>query len=106
MLLITLHHIVSDGWSMGVLTRELGALYARLPPGSGRPSAGVGRPVSPTMPSGSGAGWPGRSCKTQGDYWQRTLAGAPALLELPTDRRRPGQQDHAGAFVALELDAS
>src|ERR1700730_11419984 len=39
-----------------------------------------------------------------GYAWQRTLAGAPAVLELPTDRRRPAQQDPAGAFVALELD--
>jgi amino acid adenylation domain-containing protein len=42
--------------------------------------------------------------QAQRDYWQRTLAGAPAVLELPTDHRRPIRQDYAGAFVALELD--
>ena len=43
--------------------------------------------------------------QAQSEYWQRTLAGAPAVLELPIDHRRPVQQDHAGAFVELELDA-
>ena len=42
--------------------------------------------------------------QSQSEYWQRTLDGAPALLELPTDRSRPAQQDHSGAFIALEID--
>ena len=43
-------------------------------------------------------GWPGTSAaEQQADYWKQTLAGAPALLELPADRPRPAQQDYAGA---------
>ena len=42
----------------------------------------------------------------QSDYWRRTLADAPVLLELPTDHRRPAEQDYAGGLLPLELDAS
>ncbi|HEU0052345.1 MAG TPA: hypothetical protein VFQ39_04170, partial [Longimicrobium sp.] len=41
--------------------------------------------------------------QAQTDYWQQTLAGAPELLELPTDRPRPAQQEYTGAFLGLEL---
>ncbi|CAG0954318.1 hypothetical protein GPROT1_00326, partial [Gammaproteobacteria bacterium] len=47
----------------------------------------------------------GEVLQAQSAYWQQTLAGAPVLLELPTDRARPAQQDHAGAAVGFELDA-
>jgi hypothetical protein len=42
--------------------------------------------------------------RQQAEYWKATLAGAPELLELPTDRPRPARQDHSGAFLPVELD--
>ena len=46
----------------------------------------------------------GEVLERQADYWRETLAGAPELLELPTDHPRPAQQDFAGASVEVELD--
>ena len=102
-LLLTLHHIISDGWSMGVLTRELMALYQAF-------SHGQPDPLPPlALQYTDYAVWQrrwlsGEVLQRQSDYWQRTLAGAPALLMLPTDRPRPAQQDYAGSSVAVVLD--
>jgi pristinamycin I synthase 3 and 4 len=105
-LLVTLHHIVSDGWSMGILWGELGALYAAE-------TAGTPRPALPALPLqyADYAAWQrrwmsGEALHEQAAYWQRTLEGAPTLLELPADRPRPARQDHAGGFVPLALDAA
>ncbi|HEX8360464.1 MAG TPA: amino acid adenylation domain-containing protein, partial [Longimicrobium sp.] len=102
-LLVTMHHIVSDGWSMGVLTHELSALYSAFLRGDEDPL--------PPLPLqyADYAAWQrewveGEVLREQADYWKTTLTGTPPLLELPTDRPRPAVQDHAGAFVALELD--
>ncbi|WLH37957.1 amino acid adenylation domain-containing protein [Pseudomonas sp. FP2196] len=102
-LLITLHHIISDGWSMGVLTRELMALYQAF-------SHGEEDPLPPlALQYTDYALWQrrwlsGEVLQRQSEYWQRTLADAPALLTLPTDRPRPAQQDYAGSSVELRLD--
>jgi amino acid adenylation domain-containing protein len=102
-LLVTMHHIVSDGWSMGVLTREVIALYRAF-------SEGQADPLPPlTIQYADYAAWQrrwitGEVLQAQAEYWRNTLAGAPALLELPTDRPRPAQQDHAGAEIGLILD--
>ena len=45
---------------------------------------------------GSGSGWKGEKLEQQAEYWRSTLAGAPALLELPADHARPVQQSYAG----------
>ncbi|WP_036254806.1 non-ribosomal peptide synthetase, partial [Methylobacter sp. BBA5.1] len=103
-LLITLHHIIADGWSMGVLIDELGRLYASY-------SRGEGDPLPPLpIQYADYAVWQrrwveGEQLHTQAAYWRQTLAGAPALLELPSDRPRPAQQDYAGAQQAVRLDA-
>ena len=102
-LLVTMHHVVADGWSMGVLTRELGALYAAFLRGGPDPL-----PPLPVQYADYAA-WQRRLAdgpvlEEQARYWERTLAGAPELLELPTDRPRPARQDFAGSFVPLELD--
>ncbi|WP_277758203.1 non-ribosomal peptide synthase/polyketide synthase [Pseudomonas sp. A34-9] len=102
-LLLTLHHIISDGWSMGVLTRELMALYQAF-------SHGQPDPLPPlALQYTDYAVWQrrwlsGEVLQRQSEYWQQTLAGAPALLMLPTDRARPAQQDYAGSSVDVVLD--
>ncbi|MFN5411420.1 condensation domain-containing protein, partial [Bradyrhizobium sp.] len=84
-LLLTMHHIVSDGWSMGVLTRELGQLYAAFVRGEADPLPAL------AIQYGDYAVWQRRwlsseALARQGAYWKDALAGAPALLELPWDR--------------------
>jgi amino acid adenylation domain-containing protein len=91
-LLLTLHHIVSDGWSMGLLARELGALYrssAELP--------------APPVQYADYAVWQrrwlsGEKLAAQIAYWRGKLADAP-VLDLPTDRPRPAVQTYRGASV-------
>ncbi|HEX8695266.1 MAG TPA: amino acid adenylation domain-containing protein, partial [Longimicrobium sp.] len=102
-LLVTMHHIVSDAWSMGVLVDELGALYAAYRRGGKDPLPPL------AVQYADYAAWQrrwvdGEVLQRQADYWTHALAGAPELLELPTDHPRPARQDHAGATVALELD--
>ncbi|WKB55699.1 non-ribosomal peptide synthetase [Eleftheria terrae] len=105
-LLLTLHHIVADGWSVGVLLRELDTLYRAALAGT------AGDPLEPLpLQYADYAAWQrqwlsGEVLQAQTDYWQRALLGAPVLLELPTDRPRPAQQDHAGASVPLYIDAA
>ena len=102
-LLLTLHHIISDGWSMGVLTRELMTLYQAF-------SHGQPDPLPPlALQYTDYAIWQrrwlsGEVLQRQSEFWQQTLAGAPALLMLPSDRPRPAQQDYAGSSVAVVLD--
>jgi arthrofactin-type cyclic lipopeptide synthetase C len=102
-LLLTMHHIISDGWSMGVLTRELMALYQAFSRGEADPLPAL------ALQYADYAVWQrrwlsGEVLQRQSDYWQQTLAGAPALLSLPTDRPRPAQQDHRGGSVEIVLD--
>ncbi len=103
-LLLTMHHIISDGWSMGVLTRELTALYQAF-------SRGEADPLPPlALQYSDYAVWQrrwlsGEVLQRQSDYWQQALAGAPTLLTLPTDRPRPARQDHAGGSVEVWFDA-
>ncbi|QVM89273.1 amino acid adenylation domain-containing protein [Pseudomonas entomophila] len=102
-LLLTLHHIVADGWSVGVLTQELAALYPAF-------AAGGEDPLAPlAIQYGDYAIWQrrwltGDELQRQGDYWRQALAGAPVLLTLPSDRPRPPHQDYSGERVELRLD--
>ncbi|HVH13296.1 MAG TPA: amino acid adenylation domain-containing protein, partial [Longimicrobium sp.] len=102
-LLLTMHHIVGDGWSMGVLDDELSTLYAAHVKG--------GEARLPELPVqyADYAVWQrrwvaGDVLQAQADYWMQALAGAPERLELPTDRARPVQQDFSGGTIAVELD--
>jgi amino acid adenylation domain-containing protein len=102
-LLVTMHHIVSDGWSMGIFTRELSALYAAFR--GGRPDPLPPLPVQYADYAAWQRQWvKGEVLQRQADYWRETLAGAPELLELPTDHARPARQDFAGAWLEVELD--
>jgi amino acid adenylation domain-containing protein len=101
-LLVTMHHIVSDGWSRGVLTRELSALYAAFRRGDPDPLPPL--PVQYADYALWQRTWvEGEVLRQQAEYWKTTLSGAPELLELPTDRPRPARQDHAGDTVGIDL---
>ncbi|KGM27069.1 hypothetical protein KS18_16875 [Photorhabdus luminescens] len=102
--LLTQHHIISDAWSLKILESELVALYA----------AGLNQQPDPlpllTIQYPDYAAWQrqvfsGEGVQAQSDYWRRTLADAPVLLELPIDRPRPFQQSFTGGRVAVRIDA-
>jgi hypothetical protein len=104
-LLLTLHHIVTDGWSLGVLVRELLALYA----------AGVeGRPAAlPALPIqyADFAAWQrqllqGETLAAKLRPWLRRLEGAPVVLELPADHSRGGGREDLGRRVQRDPEAA
>src|SRR5206468_1165368 len=81
-LLGSMHHIVSDGWSMGVLVREVGALYAAF--AAGRPSPLPELPMQYADFAVSQRGWlAGEALAAEVAYWRERLCGLPARLELP-----------------------
>jgi amino acid adenylation domain-containing protein len=97
-ILLTLHHIICDGWSMGVLIRELGALYAAYRAGRSSPLP------EPAFQYVDYARWQrawlqGAVLDAQMAYWRTHLAGAPPMLKLPTDRPRPRVQSFRGGRV-------
>ncbi|HEY1381010.1 MAG TPA: condensation domain-containing protein, partial [Gemmataceae bacterium] len=100
--LVTLHHIVSDGWSSGVFLRELGQLYARA-------AAGRREPLPPLpIRYADYARWQhqrlaGEVHDRQLAYWTARLAEAPPVLDLPTDRPRPPLLTTRGATRARTL---
>ncbi|HET7460394.1 MAG TPA: amino acid adenylation domain-containing protein [Longimicrobium sp.] len=102
LLLLSMHHVVSDGWSMGVLFRELSALYAAYREGreSPLPELAVQYADYAVWQRGQLAG---EVLDRQLAYWRERLSGAPELLELPTDRPRPAVQTYRGATVPVEL---
>lgn len=108
-LLLNTHHIASDGWSSGVLSRELAAFYNAYV---------TGEPVSLpelSIQYADYAVWQrqwlqGEALESQLAYWKQQLQGSPPVLELPTDRPRPMVQTYRGAvqkfvFPALLMDA-
>ena len=104
-LLLTTHHFVADGWSMGVLYREISALYETF--STGRPSP---FPELPIQYADFGY-WQrqlvqGQILETQRAYWKKQLADAPAITELPTDRQRPSVQTYCGATQSFSLPAT
>ena len=93
---LTLHHIISDGWSTQVLLRELGGLYEAFC--AGRPSPLAELPIQYADFAAWQREWlQGEVLETQLGYWEEQLKGAPALLELPTKGPRPALQSHRGA---------
>ncbi len=102
-LLFVMHHIISDGWSMGVLFRDLSALYAARVRGCDA--------ELPTLPVqyADFAHWQqrwlsGAALEQQQRYWKAKLADAPPLLELPLDHQRPPVQRFRGAWVNRRYD--
>ncbi|MFY0565971.1 non-ribosomal peptide synthase/polyketide synthase [Archangium lansingense] len=99
MLLLNMHHIISDGWSMSVLAREVAALYEAF--SSGQPSPLPELPVQYADYAAWQRSWlQGEALEAQLSYWRQQLAHAPQLLELPTDRPRPAMQSYRGANLA------
>src|SRR5579875_1522238 len=102
-LLITMHHIISDGWSLGVLGRELSTLYNAFAHGLPDPLPSL------EIQYADYAIWQrqwieGATLQRQAAYWKTALAGIPALLDLPTDHPRPAQRNDAGACTDVTLD--
>jgi amino acid adenylation domain-containing protein len=104
-LLLVTHHIVSDGWSMGILFRELGALYnAQV---EGRSDSLPELPIQYADFALWQRDWlKGEALQDELNYWREQLSGAPELLALPTDRARPRRQSHNGGFVSRQLSES
>ena len=101
-LLVLIHHIISDGASMRVMFRELAALYEGYV--SGQPVTLPELPVQYADYAMWQREWlTGDALKQQLDYWTTRLSGAPDLLELPTDRPRSAAQRFRGASVLRVL---
>jgi amino acid adenylation domain-containing protein len=101
-LLFTTHHIICDGWSRGVLIRELAALYEVF--SSGKPSPLPELPIQYADFAVWQRQWlQGEVLEAQLTYWKQQLAGSPPVLELPTDRPRPLVQTFQGATQSLML---
>ncbi len=101
-LLITTHHIVSDGWSMGILIRELTTLYDDF--AFGRSSELARLPVQYVDYAIWQRQWLQNDLlEKQISYWRQQLAGMPAVLQLPKDRPRPAVQTSRGARRAAKF---
>ncbi|WAM30052.1 non-ribosomal peptide synthetase [Myxococcus sp. NMCA1] len=103
-LFVTMHHIVSDGWSVGVLVREVAESYE---------AAVQGREAQRPPPSVQYADYAlwqrewmqGPVLESRLNYWREQLAEAPAALELPTDRPRPAVHTYRGALLPVKMPA-
>ena len=104
-LLIIVHHIASDGWSMeSVLLRELNVLYAAF--AQGLPSPLPELAVQYADYAVWQRGWlQGEVLAQQLSYWKQQLAGASGVLELPTDRPRPPLPSYRGAQLPVAMPA-
>ncbi len=101
-LLLTMHHIISDGWSMAVLMQELVALYDVY--SRGESSSLPELPIQYADYAVWQREWlQGEVLAEQRDYWLQQLRGAPAVLELPSDRARPKVQSYRGATAVFAL---
>jgi amino acid adenylation domain-containing protein len=98
LLVVNIHHLVADGWSIGVFMRDLAHLYQR--------QTTAHAPALPRLPIqyGDFALWQRELPQSKGwrenmDYWVRQLRGAPPVLALPPDRLRPAAETHRGASL-------
>ncbi len=104
-LLLTMHHIIFDGWSHDILMRELGALYEAFSRGKSSPLSAL------PLQYADYALWQREWLQNdvlaeQVAYWRKRLAGVPTVLNLPTDRPRPPAQTFRGAVVRFSVAPS
>ncbi|MCA7086346.1 amino acid adenylation domain-containing protein [Cupriavidus sp. DB3] len=104
-LLVTMHHIVSDGWSMNVIIDEFARLYAGFV--SGQPAQLAPLPIQYADYAAWQKQWlEAGELERQLGYWKSHLANdGTVVLELPTDRPRPAVPSHRGGAVSFSLDA-
>jgi amino acid adenylation domain-containing protein len=103
-LLLVLHHIASDGWSMGILLRELSELYRAN--SSGEPSQLSEMPIQYADFAQWQRKWlRGEVLGKQASYWKQRLKNAPPFLALPTDHSRPNHQTQSGAREAVRFSS-
>jgi amino acid adenylation domain-containing protein len=103
--LFTMHHVVSDGWSLGVLVREVTALYPAF--SAGQPSPLPELPVQYADFAAWQRAWlSGEVLEAELAFWRERLAGAPPVLDLPIDRPRPAVKSSRGAVCDLSLPRS
>ena len=101
-LLITMHHIISDGWSLGVMVKEALRLYDAFSRGSSSPLPEL--PIQYADFAAWQREWLDSDVMTaQAEYWKDALAGAPPVLALPADRPRPAKQSFRGAAQHFEI---
>lgn len=101
---MTMHHIISDGWSIGVLIREVAALYEAFAKGADSPLPEL------EIQYADYALWQrdwlrGEVLERELKYWREQLAGAPPVLELPTDHVRPAVQTYRGAIESFTVNS-
>jgi amino acid adenylation domain-containing protein len=100
--MLTMHHIVSDGWALAIFIREVAALYAAYR--AGQPSPLEELPIQYSDFAHWQRQWfQGEVLERQLGYWRRQLAGAPAGLEFPAAKPRPAVQTFGGAKQKVEL---
>ena len=116
-LVLTMHHVIADGWSIGVLSNELSALYAAYAAGQALPQGPVANPLDIQYADYSvwqRAWLQGAELERQLDYWKQQLSATPAEsgvralqpLQLPTDHPRPAIQSFRGAKLPFTLSAT
>ena len=101
-LLLVVHHAVADGWSAGILFRELAALYADLAAGRSSPLPEAALQY-PDFALWQREWMRGDALARQLSYWTERLAGAPSVLDLPTDFPRPSAQSFRGAVHHFDV---
>ncbi|WP_149402957.1 non-ribosomal peptide synthetase, partial [Dictyobacter arantiisoli] len=101
-MLVTMHHIITDGWSMGILLEEVSTLYTAFV--AGQPSPLPDLPIQyADFAVWQRAWFQGEMLNAQLAYWKTQLADAPTVLELPTDRARPAVKTYHGAHHVFAL---
>ncbi|MGK7942437.1 MAG: amino acid adenylation domain-containing protein [Crocosphaera sp.] len=104
-LIVTMHHIISDGWSIGVFIEELSLLYHAFSRGLTSPLAEL--PIQYADFAEWQRQWfTGEVLETQLSYWKQQLTNAPSMIDLPVDRPRPAMQSFRGSHQSVILNPS